>query len=121
MTLREKLVSKSRKQLYYTYKFTSDFPQREIYAVTNQLRRASLSILLNIIEGYSRYSVRKSNKELINYLTISYGSSEECQEILNVSIQLGYGNSQDLADLHKRITEISRLLRKLLQILDTRD
>lgn len=55
------------------HEITKDFPKQEIYGMTSQMRRASVSIPSNIAEG----SGRKGNKELIQFLSIANGSAFE--------------------------------------------
>ena len=55
------------------YRFTKSFPKEEIYGLTLQIRRSAVSILSNIAEGCGR----NSNKELLNFLSYSNGSTAE--------------------------------------------
>ncbi len=55
------------------YHLTSGFPKEEIFGLTNQIRRASVSIPSNIAEG----AARNSDKELIHFLYIALGSHQE--------------------------------------------
>ena len=55
------------------YTITKNLPKEEIYGLTNQMRRCSVSIPSNIAEGY----MRGRPKEIINFLLISLGSSAE--------------------------------------------
>lgn len=57
------------------YKITTKFPKDEIYGLTSQLRRAILSVPLNIIEGYAR----NNRKEFKNFLRIAYASLIETE------------------------------------------
>ena len=61
------------------YAISKKFPKDEIFGITNQIRRASVSIPVNIAEGSSR---RK--KEFIRFLNISFGSSYECVPLLQI-------------------------------------
>jgi len=115
MSLREDLEIRARGVVKDTYIVSSPFPVEERFGITSQLRRASLSILLNIREGYSRYSVSKSKKELIYFLNVSYGSSEEVQELLKLCIDFRYGNCDRNNDILDRTIIISKLLRTLIK------
>ena len=66
------------------YKLTRSFPKEELYGITSQVRRAALSVALNLIEGYGRGSKTKSFK---NFLHIAYGSLKESQYLLDFSFQ----------------------------------
>ena len=71
---------------YQIYQVTKRFPQDELYGITSQLRRASLSIPTNIVEGYSR----KGDKELSYFISIGLGSLAETKYLLHFSKRLGY-------------------------------
>ena len=77
----DKLKKKMDEYVHFVYHFTKKFPKEELYGVTSQIRRASLSIVLNYIEGYAR---RKPAVQL-NFLEISYGSFKESKYLLNFS------------------------------------
>ncbi|MCD4698131.1 MAG: four helix bundle protein [Bacteroidales bacterium] len=74
------------------YKVTNDFPKSELYGLTNQIRRASVSIPSNIAEG----SARNSTKEYIQFLYIALGSAAEVETQLLISKNLGYTNDTNL-------------------------
>jgi four helix bundle protein len=71
---------------YKVYEATRTFPQEEKYGITSQLRRASLSVPTNIVEGYCR----KGDKELSNFINISLGSLAEVKYLLHFSHRLSY-------------------------------
>ena len=86
------------------YKITSKFPSSEIYGLSNQLRRASVSIPSNIAEGASR----RGDKELLYFLNIAIGSIAEIETQLLISIRLKYIRDEDkIFDL---IIEVRKLL-----------
>ncbi len=63
----EKLKMKMDNFTHGVYRATRDFPREEIYGVTSQLRRVSLSVILNYIEGYAR----QKEKVYKNFLWIT--------------------------------------------------
>ena len=73
------------------YDATLKYPKDEMYGVTSQLRRATLSIVLNYIEGYAR--LRKL--VLKNFLEISYGSLKETKYLLEFSLKRKYLSEED--------------------------
>ncbi len=95
------------------YLVTKDFPKEEVYGVTSQLRRAALSISLNIAEGKGRYS----NKEYKQFLFIARGSLYETVTLLKMCLKLKYitqAQYQDLiSDCEKIQSKISGLLNYL--------
>ena len=74
------------------YKITKDFPKEELYRLTSQLRRASVSIPANISEGYTK----RGKHDKIRYLNIAQGSLEECHYYLILSADLGFVSTKTL-------------------------
>lgn len=72
--------------VHLVYRVTRDFPRDELYGVTSQLRRSSLSIILNYIEGYARIG----EPTYKNFLKISYGSLQESKYLLAFSLKECY-------------------------------
>lgn len=68
------------------YKISESFPQNEIYGLTSQLRRATVSVALNIAEG----SMRKSPKEFIQFIRIAIGSIVESRTCLAIAVDLDF-------------------------------
>ena len=100
----EKLdVAKLAKRLITDiYKLTEDFPDKEKFGLTNQVRRAIVSVLLNIAEG----STRSSNKEFNQFIRISLGSLVEVDCGLKIGIDLYYLNEEDYQKLEPIIKEL---------------
>lgn len=78
----EELKEKMDRYAHLVYKITKHFPNEERYGLTSQLRRSSLSVILNYIEGYAR----GSNKAHKYFLDISYGSLKESKYLLHFSL-----------------------------------
>ena len=76
----------SRKFTNKIYALTKKFPKEELYGLTSQIRRAAVSIMSNIAEGFDR----RSDKELSNFLPIAHGSTVEVQNNLYISLDLKY-------------------------------
>ena len=73
------------------YALTKSFPEEEKFGLTNQLRRAAVSIPSNIAEG----AARNSKKEFVRFLSIALGSSAELQTQLLISKNLEYLSEQN--------------------------
>jgi four helix bundle protein len=96
-----------------TYKYSRAFPREELFCLTSQFRRASISIAANIAEGF----VKRSPRDKIRILNIAQGSLEECRYFLTLCHNLGYGENQALE--HKA-TEVSKLLNAYILAIDSR-
>jgi four helix bundle protein len=96
------------------YKFTDGFPKSELYGLTSQMRRASVSIPSNIAEGHRR----RSRKEFVQFLSISLGSCAELETQINISISLGFLSSENGNELLKDMGEVSLLVYKTLRSLE---
>jgi len=85
------------------YQSTENFPKKEIYGLTSQLRRAVVSIPANIAEGF-----RKTGKpDKYRFMNIAQGSLEECRYYLILTKDLGY---VDTSELMPQLEEVSKLL-----------
>jgi four helix bundle protein len=94
------------------YKLSSKFPKEEIFSLTNQIRRASNSVSLNISEG----SV-KSTKTFINQLIIARGSATEVLSAAILAKELDFITNNDLNELKPHIAEITKMLNSLISSL----
>jgi len=95
------------------YKITESFPNKELYGLTNQIRRAAVSIPSNIAEG----AARNSKKEFIQFLYISLGSLSELETQIIIASRLEYLNnldtlSEDLKFVQKLINGLIYYLKK---------
>ncbi|MCB4792089.1 MAG: four helix bundle protein [Elusimicrobia bacterium] len=87
------------------YIVTKCFPKEETFGLTNQIRRASVSIALNIAEGTSR-----NGKDFTRFLDIAKGSVFECVAIIQISKNQGYIQEKDFLLLKQELDAISRML-----------
>jgi four helix bundle protein len=90
------------------YAVTANFPENEKFGITNQLRRASISIPSNIAEGSSR----SSNKEFARFLEIAIGSNFEIETQLLISFDLGYIDQSKLDGLLNEVAIIIKMIIK---------
>lgn len=88
------------------YKITQDFPKEEVYGLTNQLRRASVSISSNIAEG----SKRTTKKDFNSFLAIAHGSGAEVESQLFISRELGYISAKEYEQITQRLDSIMKMV-----------
>ncbi|MEZ4778627.1 MAG: four helix bundle protein [Flavobacteriaceae bacterium] len=91
------------------YQITEIFPQSELFGLTAQLRRASISISSNIAEGASR----SSNKEFCRFLEIAIGSAYEVETQLIIATDLNFLSEENSKELLLKIELIIKMLSKL--------
>ncbi len=91
------------------YEATRMFPREELYSLTNQVRRAAVSVPSNIAEGQGR----ESDKEFLHHLAIAYGSLCEVETQVIIAERLKYLEPQHTAKLLSRTGEVGRLLNGL--------
>jgi four helix bundle protein len=92
------------------YNLTDTFPDKERFGLIQQIRRSSVSIAANIVEGKSR----KTDKEFSSFLHNSRGSLEETRYHLLLARDLNYINIDRYNEIENLATEVSFLLNKLI-------
>jgi len=97
-----------------SYELTSKFPHDEIYGMTSQLRRASLSVALNYIEGFAR----RKPLVILNFYEISYGSLQESKYLLKFALKRKYITDEEFQKSFSLSEEIGVMLWKELSLLD---
>ncbi|GAA4945923.1 four helix bundle protein [Algibacter agarivorans] len=90
------------------YSITSNFPDSEKFGITNQLRRASVSIPSNIAEDSSR----SSNKDFSRFLQITLGSTYEIETQLLISNDLNFITNSELENTISELQEIIKMISK---------
>lgn len=103
-TFKDFLVwQKAHKFVLESYSFSKGFPKEELYGLTSQYRRASVSIAANIAEGFKK----RGHKDKARFMNIAQGSLEECRYYLILAQGLGCESTQNLNDL---LEEVSKML-----------
>jgi|NOAtaT_6_FD_contig_41_573441_length_1184_multi_3_in_0_out_0_2 four helix bundle protein len=106
--LEELIVWQKAKELsvlIYRYSFQNENIKKD-FPFNDQMKRAALSIPLNIAEGYGR----EGNKELINFLSIAKGSLNELKTILIIGEEIGYIPTKDFNDFNVLTVEVEKLI-----------
>ena len=99
------------------YKLTRNFPKEEIYGLTNQMRRAAVSVPSNIAEGAGR----NSSKEFVQFLNFSTGSLSELETQLIIAYNLEYINNEQKQSMDILFTNIFKMLSGLIQSIKKRN
>ena len=95
------------------YRLAKQFPREETYGLSNQMRRAAVSIPSNIAEGAGRLNTQ----EYKQYLGVARGSSFELQTQLTIARELGFGKIEQLREAESACDEIGRMLFGVIQAL----
>ncbi|HSC77095.1 MAG TPA: four helix bundle protein [Candidatus Acidoferrales bacterium] len=98
------------------YRVSDDFPDKERYGITAQLRRAAVSVPANIAEGFAR----RSTPEFMQSLTISNGSLEEARYLLILARDLSYLRQTEYDKLDNNLDSIAQMLAALSRSLKNR-
>lgn len=101
----------AHKLVILVYKLTRNFPKEEAYGLTNQMRRAVISITSNIAEGFSR----QSYAEKIQFYSIAQGSNTELQNQMMAARDIGYLEEPVFNQLFNQSIVVHKLLNGLIK------
>jgi four helix bundle protein len=93
------------------YRITKAFPIDERFGLTDQLRRAAISIPSNIAEGSSR----NTKKEFVNFLYMAQGSLSEIDTQLEISLRLEYITPGDCNEVYLKLERIGKMITGLIK------
>ncbi len=99
------------------YVATKNFPKEEIFALTSQIRRSSISVPSNIAEGFGR----DSNKEYVRFLNISIASLFELQTQLEIGKNIEYLTEVEFNKIYEDTRELERMLVSFIKKIKERD
>lgn len=97
---------RARELVILIYKHTENFPKSEEFGLKGQLRRAAVSVILNIVEG----NRRSSRKEFIHFLDIAAASSTEVEAAWELSLDLKFISDETYALVESKRSEVAFLL-----------
>lgn len=95
----------------HTYRITREWPKEEMYGLTQQVRRAAVSVPANIAEGQGR----NNPKEFVHFLGIAHGSLREVETYLVIASRLQFSDEHTNRDLMDKADEVGKLLRGLIR------
>ena len=99
------------KLVILVYKETELFPQKEIFSLTNQMRRCVVSITSNVAEGFSRQSF----KEKVQFYCIAQGSLTELQNQLLIARDVGFLSKEKFKKLAEQSVVVHRIMSGLIK------
>lgn len=100
---------RSMQLVKHTYALTREFPREELYGLTSQLRRATVSISANISEGHGR----GTRRDYAHFVTMAMGSACEVETLLETSVMVGIATSEDIQRCSELLDETGKMLRVL--------
>jgi four helix bundle protein len=106
-----KVWEKSHQLALAIYKVTAKFPKEELYGLTSQVRRASMSIPTNIAEGCGR----NTDADFARFLQMAMGSASETEYQLILARDLEFLPNDEYEKLHNDVEEVKRMLASLLK------
>jgi four helix bundle protein len=106
---------KSRNIVNSIYKISNKSSFSRDFSLRDQIRRAAISIISNISEGFSR----ESTKEFIRFLFIAKSSASEVQSQLYIAKDQGYINEKEFNEIYDRLDHCSRQISNLIKYLKT--
>jgi len=106
----------SRKLVKEIYTITDTFPKSELYGLTSQIRRCSISIPSNIAEGLGR----RTSKDTLQFLFISRGSLYELETQLFLALDLNYINKDEFEKIFDNIVQCRKLLNGFINYYKTK-
>lgn len=93
------------------YHLTERFPKNELFGLVSQMRRSSVSINSNLMEGGARITTA----ELLHFIGIARGSASELKYQLLLSKDLGFLNEKEYINVYKQLDEVLRMLTGLIK------
>lgn len=97
---------KSRVLAKEIYKLTATFPKEELFGITSQMRRCSISIPSNLAEGSSR----RTSKDKARFTEIAFGSGLELLNQLIIALDLNYIEESKYLEIRMKLQEVTFLL-----------
>ena len=111
-----KIYERSYKAALAIYRMTERYPEEEKYGITGQMRRAAVSMALNISEGNAK---RESRQEFRRFLMMAMGSANEMSVLIEFSKDLGYIEEEMYAKAKKEYDEIGKMIRVFIKRIET--
>ncbi len=108
-----KVWERSHQLALTVYKATKEFPKEELYGLTSQIRRSSMSIPTNIAEGCGRFT----DADFARFVQVAMGSASETEYQLILARDLEFLPNDSYEKLQNDVEEVKRMLASLLKTL----
>ena len=107
-----KIYEKSYRAAVSSYRMTEKFPEEEKYGMTSQIRRASMSIALNIAEGNAK---RESKSEFKRFLMMALGSANEMRVLIDFAKEFGYIDEETHRKASNEYEGLGKMIRVFIE------
>lgn len=104
---------RARELIKLIYQYTEHFPKAEEFGLKGQLRRAAVSVVLNVVEGYRR----STTKDYLHFLNTADGSLAELEAGIEVCLDLAFLTQDEFDVLEQKRSEVGFLLSRLIKSL----
>lgn len=108
---RNPIVAKSDELAHRVYALTKSYPREELFGLVSQMRRAAVSVPVNILEGFAR----KGTKHYKQFLLVSYGSLQELKYFLEFSFKEKLLAKNDFEETFALAEECAKMLYKTIE------
>ena len=112
-----KVYERSYKAALAIYRLTENFPKEEKYGITSQIKRASISIPLNIAEGYAK---KESQQEFKRFLMMAIGSANEMSVLIDFAKDLNLINAEQHRKANAEYEEIGKMLSGMIKAIKSK-
>ena len=112
-----KVYERSYKAALAIYRLTENFPKEEKYGITSQIKRASISIPLNIAEGYAK---KESQQEFKRFLMMAIGSANEMSVLIDFAKDLNLINAEQHRKANAEYDEIGKMLSGMIKAIKSK-
>jgi len=92
------------------YRLVKKLPKEETYALSDQMRRAAVSIASNIAEG----NARRTKKDYTHFLIVARGSKSELETQLMICVAIGYLYQEDISCVMGKLVEVGKMLNTMI-------
>ena len=105
---------KSMELVEEIYRLVGSLPKEELFSLSNQMKRAAISIPSNIAEGHGRNTA----KDFSRFISIALGSKAELETQLEICVRLNYMSDEQIKNADELCNTVGKMLRNLIRSLN---